>query len=191
MSLLFLLTNLRMASQGHENGGFGSLIFLIIVILVLYALIIRPIMKKSKGRTDECQNKSTPRDKSEKLEYYQEEELPKSPGRCSDNLCPCNDTILQRGKGYLFVSEQAAEFRKDARTLKKAEKKIAKMQKSNPSLILDMLMDRSCVNGILICRKAAKLRGINLEVAAADACYYWETGKIPIRPTPLEVAKQS
>ena len=38
--------------------------------------------------------------------------------------------------------------------------------------------------GILVCEEGAKLRGLNLEVAAADAKHWWETGKIPFRATP-------
>ena len=38
---------------------------------------------------------------------------------------------------------------------------------------------------ILVCEEGAKLRGIDMEVAAADAKRWWETGKVPLRPTPL------
>jgi len=38
---------------------------------------------------------------------------------------------------------------------------------------------------ILACKQGATLRGIDLEVAAADAKYWWKTGLVPLRPTPL------
>jgi hypothetical protein len=38
---------------------------------------------------------------------------------------------------------------------------------------------------ILVCEQGAKLRNLDLEVAAADAKYWWKTGKAPLRATPL------
>ena len=38
---------------------------------------------------------------------------------------------------------------------------------------------------ILMCEQGAKARGLNLEVAAADAARWWETGRVPLRPTPF------
>jgi len=38
---------------------------------------------------------------------------------------------------------------------------------------------------ILMCEQGAKLRGLDLEVAAADAKYWWETGLVPLRVTPI------
>jgi len=38
---------------------------------------------------------------------------------------------------------------------------------------------------ILMCEQGAKLRGINLDTAATDAKHWWETGLVPLRPTPL------
>ena len=37
---------------------------------------------------------------------------------------------------------------------------------------------------ILVCEQGARLRNLDLEVAAADAKYWWETGKVPLRATP-------
>lgn len=38
---------------------------------------------------------------------------------------------------------------------------------------------------ILVCERGAKLRKLNLEVAAKDAKYWWKTEKIPLRAKPL------
>jgi hypothetical protein len=38
---------------------------------------------------------------------------------------------------------------------------------------------------ILVCERGAKLRNLDLEVAAADAKYWWETGRVPLRATPI------
>jgi len=37
---------------------------------------------------------------------------------------------------------------------------------------------------ILACVVGARKRGINLSVAAKDAKLWWETGRVPLRPTP-------
>ena len=37
---------------------------------------------------------------------------------------------------------------------------------------------------ILMCKKGAELRGLNLKVARADAEHWWNTGLAPLRPTP-------
>ncbi len=43
----------------------------------------------------------------------------------------------------------------------------------------------SGVMPILICKQASELRRIDQDIAAADAKQWWETGRVPLRPTPL------
>lgn len=43
----------------------------------------------------------------------------------------------------------------------------------------------------LCCKQAARRRNLDLATAAADAEYWWETGFVPLRPTPLRAAKPS
>ncbi len=47
-----------------------------------------------------------------------------------------------------------------------------------------------CPMPILVCEQGAKLRGIDLKVAADDAKRWWETGKAPLRPTPMASRKR-
>jgi len=43
---------------------------------------------------------------------------------------------------------------------------------------------------ILVCEQGARLRGIDMKVAADDAKRWWETGKVPLRPTPMANRKR-
>jgi hypothetical protein len=45
------------------------------------------------------------------------------------------------------------------------------------------------LGGVLICERGARLRHLDLKVAAADAAHWWRTGQIPLRPTPRESLK--
>jgi len=38
---------------------------------------------------------------------------------------------------------------------------------------------------ILMCEQGARLRRLNLDIASADAAHWWDTGKVPLRPTPF------
>ncbi|MGD1995146.1 MAG: hypothetical protein PVH62_00080 [Anaerolineae bacterium] len=42
---------------------------------------------------------------------------------------------------------------------------------------------------VLVCEQGAKLRGIDLKVAAEDSKRWWETGRVPLRPTPMATRK--
>jgi len=44
---------------------------------------------------------------------------------------------------------------------------------------------------ILVCEQGAKLRGLDLEVAATDAKHWWKTGFVPLRATPLAINRQT
>ena len=39
---------------------------------------------------------------------------------------------------------------------------------------------------ILMCEQGARRRSLDLEVAAADARHWWDTGEVPLRATPLD-----
>lgn len=45
--------------------------------------------------------------------------------------------------------------------------------------------DPGTASPIMCCEQGARLRGLDLEIAAADAKYWWETGLVPLRATPL------
>jgi hypothetical protein len=109
-----------------------------------------------------------------------------TPAVCSDDGCPCGSVSIPYGGGYLFISQSAVEFRKNARSdaelKKKAAAYIKSLQSGGKTFVV---LDPTIYKAILICEKAAKRRGLNLHVAAADAKYAWETGKAPLRPTPF------
>jgi hypothetical protein len=99
-------------------------------------------------------------------------------GVCSDNQCPCNEDVLSPGNGYLYISEDLVQFRKDALTLQETEKKVLNYRRQAT------IIDKDLYIPILMCRQGALRRGIDVEIAAADAENFWETGLVPLRPTP-------
>lgn len=99
---------------------------------------------------------------------YPKEAIPLEKAFCSDRMCPCPDTEIRRGSGYLFISKAAVDFLKSA--------------KEDPKLLNTF----GAPVPIIVCKQAATLRKLNLTVAKADAEEWWETGKIPLRCTPLK-----
>ena len=116
------------------------------------------------------------------MEHF-EMERPANDGLCSDNDCPCNDVVIPRGTGYLYVSPQVVQMRSDAKTF---EELGVKIQRIGQAMGTFLLMDPACYNGILCCERAAKRRHLDLRVAAEDARYWWDHGLVPLRVTPNE-----
>jgi ribosomal protein L24E len=117
------------------------------------------------------------------MEYFEVPEArPGEDGICSDNDCPCGfpGAAIPRGSGYMYISESVVDFRRDARTLREAEQKVALMQQR-----AHVLFDQNVITSTLMCKQGASKRGLDLEVAAADARHWWETGLVPLRATPL------
>jgi tetratricopeptide (TPR) repeat protein len=106
----------------------------------------------------------------EEFYQYQKEAIPQHGGLCSDRNCPCPETPIPRGSGYLYISPEAVEFMK-----------LRKKGQADNFVYGPM--------PVLSCEQGAKLRDLDLEVAAADAKRWWETGKVPLRPTPLARGK--
>ncbi|MBN1304666.1 MAG: hypothetical protein JXA13_09555 [Anaerolineales bacterium] len=120
---------------------------------------------------------------------YFESQPPESDGLCSDDECPCASTLILRGQGYLYIPPGVVKMRRDARTLNDLRIKLARTTRRDP-LASDFryaaLVPRQGVyHPILMCRQGAERRGIDLDVAAKDAAYWWETGFVPLRPTPI------
>ena len=114
------------------------------------------------------------------LEYF-ESPVRDTDGYCSDPQCPCAEVKISRGTGYLYVAPKLVEFRRNCRTLQDLEREIERMeQKTNYLVMLDLYL----VSPILMCKEGARRRKLNLDVAAADARRWWETGLVPLRPTP-------
>jgi ribosomal protein L24E len=119
------------------------------------------------------------------MEYFEVPEAnPGMDGICSDNECPCGypGATIPRGTGYIYVSQAVVDFRQDARTVAQAENKMAMMQAMSPGT---MMFGQDVVTSTLMCEQGARKRGLDLEVAAADAKHWWETGLVPLRATPL------
>ena len=110
------------------------------------------------------------------MEYF-EVEVPFGDALCSDDECPCRppDDRIPRGSGYLYISETVVNFRQDACTIEEAKQKIARTNFYGQNRHVPTLM----------CQQGARKRGLDLNIAAADAKHWWETGLVPLRATPL------
>jgi len=110
---------------------------------------------------------------------------PGGDGLCSDNDCPCGypGASIPRGSGYIYISKDVVDFRRDALTIHEANKKITMLRQRLGGGV--MMFDQNILAPILMCEQGARKRGLDLEVAAADAKYWWETGLVPLRQTPL------
>jgi hypothetical protein len=106
---------------------------------------------------------------STKIEYYQYSmnAIPKESGRCSDRQCPCPETVIPKGTGYLYIGPEAVGFMR-----------VQMENRGGGSIPVIGSMP------VLVCEQGAKLRGIDLDVAAEDAQLWWEKGQVPLRPTP-------
>jgi len=118
---------------------------------------------------------------------YFECSFPKGNALCSDDSCPCSSNIIPPGSGYLYISEEVVEFRKDALTETAAMAKIQDLQRKLGGVIVNPVV---LASPILMCILAADRRNIDLTVAGNDAKHWWKTGKVPLRPTPLAAPNQ-
>ena len=119
------------------------------------------------------------------MEYFKSSEA--NPGKdavCSDNYCPCGfpGTRIPRGSGYMYISQAVVNFRQDARTPEEAKEKIALLKQSVGSMTI---IGQDSTTPTLMCEQGARNRDLDLDVAAADAKHWWETGLVPLRATPL------
>jgi len=119
----------------------------------------------------------------EAAEYF-ECDVPAGDGRCSDDSCPCPEVVIPRGTGYLYIDQDLVKFRRQYPTVKSAVEAMKRLQDQMRASGVG-LTGFYRLGPILVCEQGAKLRKLDLEVAAADAKYWWETGKVPLRATPL------
>ncbi len=117
------------------------------------------------------------------MEYFYVK-VPEGDALCSDNECSCpgRGAKIPRGTGYVYISKEVVDFRYDARTLSEVEKKVKQWESKIGGSIF---FERGITCSILMCELGARKRSLDLEVASADAEYWWKTGKVPLRPTPL------
>jgi hypothetical protein len=113
----------------------------------------------------------------------------RNPALCSDDNCPCGypGAQIPRGTGYIYISQEVVDFRSDCPTEAEAQAKIQPMATQMGAMIFG---GSGVFAPILMCEQGARNRGLDLEVAAADAKHWWNTGQVPLRPTPLAGAKR-
>ncbi len=100
---------------------------------------------------------------------------------CSDWECPCPETAIPRGEGYLYVSPEVVEFRRDARTASELEKKVDRMRERLGGFVV---IGPGVAAPIIVCEQGARLRHLDLGAARQDMEHWWNTGMVPLRPTP-------
>jgi hypothetical protein len=117
---------------------------------------------------------------------YFEVGLPRWDAVCSDGNCPCPETPIPQGTGYIYISPDVVEFRRDALTSREATEKLERIRaegeaRTGRSVIIN---PQGWAVPVLVCEQGARLRHLDLEVAAADARHWWKTGLVPLRATP-------
>ena len=121
--------------------------------------------------------------KGRELQDHFEVGRPEGDGVCSDDQCPCPNTVIPRGAGYLYVNQNVIDFRRDCPSIE--DFKVKRSQHGG------VMFGSGTIIPVLMCEEGAKLRGLDLEVAAADARHWWETGKVPFRETPQSQPERS
>ncbi len=114
--------------------------------------------------------------------HYFESSRPSGNATCSDDSCPCPGATIAPGTGYLYISEELIEFRKDAIAESAAAAKIQDLQRKLGAIVFNPNL---LASPILMCRMGAEKRGIDLAWASRDAQHWWTTGQVPLRPTPM------
>ncbi|MCE9532269.1 MAG: hypothetical protein K8T89_14285 [Planctomycetes bacterium] len=125
---------------------------------------------------------STPTRPAAKATHF-ECSRPKGDGICSDDSCPCGEpgAVISRGTGYLYISEEVVKFRQDVPTESAAMAKVRDVERTLDAKILN---PKSLATPILMCKLGARNRGLDMKIAAEDAKHWWQTGEVPLRPTP-------
>jgi hypothetical protein len=124
------------------------------------------------------------------MEYFEERIYP------GEFRCDRCFGATPHGSGYLYASPEAVAFRYDARSVKAAKDKLERLHVSG------IVGDQTVVGGwvtlapdltgaMMLCETCAKDKGLDLEIAAADAKHLCETGQAPLRATPLEGSKEA
>jgi hypothetical protein len=128
------------------------------------------------------------RNRRHSIDYFEDNVPDLKIALCSDRDCPCSpETRIPRSTGFLYVSQEVVAFRRDARTRQDLQKKAARLAERLPfaeDRKTVMAFGSGVVGPVLVCERGARLRKLDLEVAAADARHWWKTGLVPLRPTP-------
>jgi ankyrin repeat protein len=110
-------------------------------------------------------------------------ECPPFTGRavCSDDECPCNETAMPPAKGYLYIAPSVIDSRRDCLTLKELQDKIKRMEHRLDAMIVPA---KNVFAPTVLCEQGARLRNLDLAVAASDYDMWTRTGRVPFRATP-------
>lgn len=107
---------------------------------------------------------------------------------CADDDCACGRGKISWGSGFLYVSPEIAVFRRIFRSQRSAEQEMHRR-------VLEKYgrpVSYHCKIGPqLFCKRAARKLNLDLDLASMDAKHWWETGKAPLRATPLEGSMES
>lgn len=114
------------------------------------------------------------------MQYF-DVSAPRHSALCSDDACPCDNTSIPVGGGYLLIPRDCCEFRSDCPTEAQAEAKIDRIGRQRGQFII---LGPGIAAPVLCCEVAARRRDLDMGIAAADAKHWWATGKVPYRPTP-------
>jgi hypothetical protein len=114
------------------------------------------------------------------MEYFEDQKATHA-GLCSDPQCPCDETVIPVGQGYLYVPQSCCDFRWDCRSQQALRAKGERMAAQSGQFVM---MGHGMAGPILVCETGARKRNLDLAVAAADARHWWATAQVPFRPTP-------
>lgn len=115
---------------------------------------------------------------------YFEVPLPDGDGVCSDEECACSGAVIARGSGYLYVDRETVDFRSNAPSVEQARAKEERVRSQMGDMDEAAAVMHGRTTAMLVCEQSARQKGIDLEVAAADAGHWWKTGQAPLRATP-------
>lgn len=93
----------------------------------------------------------------------------------------------------MYISEQVVDFRHDALTQDEMIEKfdrMAKQMEEQTGRSIVYLDTQGIAIPILICEQGARKRGLDLEIAAADAKDWRDTGLVPLRPLPILIREE-
>jgi len=124
---------------------------------------------------------------NEENEKYFEVPVQVTSFRCSDRECLCagTDELIPGKTGYLLITEEIIQLRKDALKWEELTTKLRKVQANTDSIIS---FHSFHVNPIFMCKESALNHGINLEIAASDAKRWADSGLCPLRATPINTS---
>ncbi len=115
------------------------------------------------------------------IDYF-ESPRPTGDVACMHGECTCRGAAIAHGTGYLYISEDLVEYRRDARSIEAAETKASREVEGTAGAAPST---PGGISAALICESAAISMKLDLHVAAADARHWWETGMAPLRATPV------